>query len=70
MPALAAGTTGKRKGDKVMGGMADYFGGRLFFEGVAGRLNATRYCAFLDSWVLILKWRLIALVKPPNRNIL
>lgn len=41
-------TTGKRKGYKVMG-MVDYISGRLFFEGGTGRLNATRYCAFLSS---------------------
>lgn len=41
-------TTGKRKGYKVMG-MVDYISGRLFFEGGTGRLNATRYCAFLAS---------------------
>ncbi len=40
-------TGGKRKGYKVFG-LIDYFTGRLFAHGHAGRFNAASYCAFLE----------------------
>jgi transposase len=43
----AVPTSGKRKGDKVFGAMA-YFSGRLFFQGIEGRLNSDSYHAFLQ----------------------
>jgi transposase len=39
-------TSGKRKGDKVVG-LIDYFTGRLFYQGQEGRLNSATYIAFL-----------------------
>jgi transposase len=39
-------TTGRRKGYKVFG-LLDYFTGRLFAHGHAGRFTAESYCAFL-----------------------
>jgi transposase len=39
-------TSGKRKGYKVFG-LIDYFSGRLFYKGHAGRLNSASYAAFL-----------------------
>jgi transposase len=41
-------TGGKRKGYKVFG-LIDYFSGRLFSQGHAGRFNAESYCAFLEG---------------------
>ncbi len=41
-------TTGKRKGYKVFG-LIDYFSGRLFSHGHAGRFTADSYCAFLAT---------------------
>ncbi|HEX4950693.1 MAG TPA: IS630 family transposase [Blastocatellia bacterium] len=41
-------TCGQRKGWKVFG-LLDYFSGRLFHQGVAGRLNSDSYCAFLQQ---------------------
>lgn len=41
-------TCGKRKGYKVFG-LIDYFSGRLFAHGHAGRFTAASYCAFLAS---------------------
>jgi transposase len=40
-------TSGKRKGDKVFGAIA-YCSGRLFLQGIAGRLNSDSYQAFLQ----------------------
>jgi transposase len=40
-------TSGKRKGDKVFGAI-EYFSGRLFFQGIEGRLNSDSYQAFLQ----------------------
>ena len=39
-------TSGKRKGYKVFG-LSEYFSGRFFYQGQAGRLNSTAYIAFL-----------------------
>jgi len=39
-------TSGKRKGDKVFG-VIDYFTGRFFYQGQAGRLHSTAYITFL-----------------------
>ena len=39
-------TSGKRKGDKVFG-LIEYFTGRFFYQGQAGRRNSTAYIAFL-----------------------
>jgi transposase len=39
-------TSGKRKGYKVFG-LIDYFTGRFFYQGQAGRLNSTAYITFL-----------------------
>lgn len=39
-------TSGKRKGYKVFG-LLDYFTGRFFYQGQAGRLNSTAYITFL-----------------------
>jgi transposase len=39
-------TSGKRKGYKVFG-LMEYFTGRFFYQGQAGRLNSTAYIAFL-----------------------
>lgn len=39
-------TSGKRKGYKVLG-LIDYFSGRFFYQGQAGRLDTTAYLAFL-----------------------
>jgi transposase len=39
-------TCGKRKGYKVFG-LIEYFTGRLFYQGQAGRLNSAAYLAFL-----------------------
>ena len=41
-------TAGKRKGYKVFG-LIDYFTGRLFWHGHAGRFTAESYCAFLAT---------------------
>jgi transposase len=41
-------TCGKRKGYKVFG-LIDYFSGRLFAHGHAGRFTAESYCAFLTT---------------------
>jgi transposase len=41
-------TSGKRKGYKVFG-LIEYFTGRLFYQGQAGRLNSTAYIAFLKG---------------------
>jgi transposase len=41
-------TGGKRKGYKVFG-LIEYFTGRLFWQGHAGRFNAESYCAFLEG---------------------
>jgi transposase len=41
-------TSGKRKGYKVFG-LIDYFTGRLFYQGQAGRLNSATYIAFLKG---------------------
>jgi len=40
-------TSGKRKGYKVFGAIA-YFSGRLFYQGIEGRLNSESYQAFLQ----------------------
>ena len=40
-------TSGKRKGYKVFGAI-DYFSGRLFFQGIEGRLNSASYQACLQ----------------------
>jgi transposase len=39
-------TSGKRKGYKVFGAI-EYFSGRLFYQGIEGRLNSDSYQAFL-----------------------
>ncbi len=39
-------TTGKRKAYKVLGAI-DFFSGRLFYQGVVGKLNAASYLRFL-----------------------
>jgi transposase len=39
-------TTGKRKAYKVLGAI-DFFSGRLFYQGVVGKLNAASYIRFL-----------------------
>ena len=39
-------TSGKRKGYKVFGAI-DYFSGRLFYQGIEGRLNSESYQEFL-----------------------
>jgi transposase len=41
-------TTGKRKAHKTFG-LIDFFGGRLFHQGIEGRFNADTYTAFLAS---------------------
>src|SRR5438128_11089655 len=41
-------TSGKRKGYKVFGAI-DYFSGRLFSQGIEGRLTSERYQAFLQT---------------------
>lgn len=41
-------TCGQRKGWKVFG-LLDYFSGRLFHQGVEGRLNSESYIAFLQQ---------------------
>src|SRR5437879_4976968 len=40
-------TSGKRKGYKVFGA-SEYFSGRLFYQGIEGRLNSESYQAFLQ----------------------
>jgi transposase len=40
-------TTGKRKAYKMFGAI-DFFSGRLFYQGVTGKLNATSYVRFLN----------------------
>lgn len=40
-------TSGKRKGYKVFG-LIEYFTGRFFYQGQAGRLNSAAYMAFLQ----------------------
>ncbi len=40
-------TTGKRKAYKVFGAI-DFFSGRLFYQGVIGKLNAASYLRFLN----------------------
>jgi transposase len=40
-------TSGKRKGYKVLGAI-EYFSGRLFSQGIAGRFNSESYQAFLQ----------------------
>lgn len=39
-------TTGKRKAYKVFGAI-DFFSGRLFYQGIVGKLNAASYLSFL-----------------------
>ena len=41
-------TCGQRKGWKVFG-LLDYFSGRLFHQGLEGRLHSESYCAFLQQ---------------------
>jgi transposase len=41
-------TTGKRKAYKVFG-LIEFFSGRLFYQGIEGRFNATTYQAFLEQ---------------------
>ena len=41
-------TSGQRKGWKVFG-LLDYFSGRLFHQGLEGRLNSASYTAFLQQ---------------------
>ncbi len=41
-------TTGKRKAYKVFG-LIEFFSGRLFSQGIAGKFNATTYQAFLQQ---------------------
>jgi transposase len=41
-------TSGKRKGYKVLG-LIDYFSGRFFYQGQAGRLDTTAYLDFLTQ---------------------
>ena len=45
----AVKTTGKRKAYKVFG-LIEFFSGRLFYQGIEGKFNATTYQAFLE-WV-------------------
>ena len=40
-------TSGKRKGYKVFGAI-EYFSGRLFYQGIAGRFNSDNYQVFLQ----------------------
>jgi len=40
-------TSGKRKGYKVLGAI-EYFSGRLFYQGIAGRFNSEHYQEFLQ----------------------
>jgi transposase len=40
-------TTGRRKAYKVFG-LIEFFSGRLFYQGLDGKLNAASYVAFLD----------------------
>ena len=40
-------TSGKRKGYKVYGAI-EYFSGRLFSQGIAGRFNSESYQAFVQ----------------------
>ena len=41
-------TSGIRKGDKVFG-MVEYFSGRFFYQGYAGRFTSESYAQFLES---------------------
>jgi len=41
-------TTGKRKAYKVFG-LIEFFSGRLFYQGITGKFNATTYQAFLQG---------------------
>lgn len=41
-------TSGKRKGYKIFG-LIDYFSGRFFYQGHAGRFNSTSYQIFLSE---------------------
>jgi transposase len=41
-------TSGKRKGYKVFGAI-EYFSGRLFYQGIAGRFNSESYQGFLQK---------------------
>src|SRR5207249_10907436 len=43
-------TSGKRKGYKVFGAI-EYFSGRLFYQGIEGRLNSESYQGFLQMIV-------------------